>query len=754
MSRRSRSWWSGWLRQTSLALHLWLMLGFCVAVVQEDEDEVQLCLPLCSCQDTIVNCKHAGLQHLPRFPSRTTRIILDHNQISHITDTSLKGLRRLEFISLKHNNITVIDEHAFIHLENLHTLFLDDNWLRHLPENVFARNSKLSNISLMGNEFSLKSLNATLSNTPSLIDVNIEDNYLMEDGRLPDGFSMLGKLRYLEMGANDGIRNISELYFESLTDLPVEYLGLGYCPIRQIHPAAFMPLSNVTQMDLSYTGIRATELKNALSGLQNSSLRVIHLAYVFIHDESHLTSDVFEPLSYNDVHVLNLEGNYGGFKGYIHNHFFRSLRHLKELYLDNCQLHSIYRDAFKGLARLRTLSLSRNLISCLSDCDFLRSGPRLRGLLMLDLSHNVVSGGAQLRLHVDVFPKLHTLLLSHNRIASLHKNMFVGLNSLVGLDLSDNPIAWVEAGSFQDLHSLSSLMLRGGHRLDELPNGTFRGLKALNNLNLERNNIKVVRPKAFHGLRHLQNLSLNGNLLGLDHSSVLHLPKESRGLVLLDLSNNRLERIPKELPDLYPNLRRLLMAYNHIYSVDSSTLSPLRRLYELDLSYNDITVLLGNTFEKLYSLKLLDLAGNPFICTCELKGFVDWMRGSRFRSLKNHNHMCLGPHKEKGSSLVEFTPTVWECKVKAVVLPTLSVLGLLTILIIICMLYCRINTPRPAMTQEDPAPAVQNRSKPGRPGNCTWIRELLPLSGETTPSSDDTNPEEPLICDSPCSEGE
>ena len=326
--------------------------------------------------------------------------------------------------------------------------------------------------------------------------------------------------------------------------------------------------------------------------------------------------------------------------------------------------------------------------------------------------------------------------------------MFDQLGSLKGLDLTENPIHSIEAGTFQTVHSLHSLLIQKSAHLKVLVNGTFRGLRNLNHLSLNDNQIESIHPKAFHGLKKLETLQLNGNRLGGKGYKHFNIPSETKSLRTLDLGNNRLEFIPSSHLTLHTQLEKLILHYNRITFLDGGSLHTLRKLDTLDLSRNDIMELVQDSFDGLQKLRNLDLGGNPFLCTCNLKGFVDWLRTAELELSSNSKHMCLGPQDMRGTLLTDFRPSSWECKVKVIVIPILSVTGTLAIVLSVCLLYCKMMMARKDLSSED-----NNNSRQRQPRNCSWmIRELLPMNGDITPSSDEANPEDPLITESPGSE--
>ena len=727
--------------------------------------DVNFCPPRCRCVTEVVNCTRAGLTSLPlRYPPSTTTVILDQNLLSSLPADAFKGSRHVLNLSLRNNNISSVSPNAFSHLSNLQQLQLDGNHLSELPADVFSPLSKLHKLSLSDNHLTLLALNASLPDLQHAEEIDLSANSISGQNDIPSGFSQLTKLRRLELGSSDAMLNLSGSFFDALADMRLDYLGLDYSPIQVVEPEAFNSLNRVQEIDLSYTLLGPSQLANVLTGLANSSINTLHMTYILTWSDSdtELHPDTLSGLSSTRLKVLNLEGNFMAFKSGLRNNFFRHVHHLTDLYLDNCQIHEVYRDAFKGLHKLKMLSLRGNFISCLTDCQFLAYGPELRSLQDLDLSDNVITEvGDNLRVSGAVFPRLQTLILRNNRITSLKVTMFEAMDSLKGLDLTENPIHTIEPSTFSSMHKLQDLFIQGSLHLQSLENGTFRGLRHLRHLRLNNNQISRIEQKAFHGLHRLEILEMNSNRLGEPSSGQLHLAYESRTLIQLDLGNNRMHSLPASVMLQHPKLEQLILHYNRISYLADGCLHTLRRLQTLDLSHNNIMELVESSFRGLDALKHLDLSGNPFLCSCSLKGFVDWLRFANVKLPSEENHMCLGPDDLRGTLLLDFRPSSWECKVKVIVVPILSVMGTLALIFGVCLLYCKIVLTRRELSMEEPMsppprrpsqPSTSSSSHHHRPRNCTWIRELLPMNGDLSPSSDEANPEEPLITEESPSE--
>ncbi|XP_042367032.1 amphoterin-induced protein 2-like [Plectropomus leopardus] len=136
----------------------------------------------------------------------------------------------------------------------------------------------------------------------------------------------------------------------------------------------------------------------------------------------------------------------------------------------------------------------------------------------LDLSHNTITV-----LPVDwisqPFERLATLVLSRNSIGRLEVNTFAVTPHLIHLDLSSNQLTVLNSSIFTGLKNLKELLLFG-------------------------NQIIQINPGAFSDLYSLQRLYLSGNRLTAFPLGLYWEPGGPRNLTFLDLSYNKLSKVP------------------------------------------------------------------------------------------------------------------------------------------------------------------------------------------------------------------
>ncbi|CAJ1084994.1 amphoterin-induced protein 3-like [Xyrichtys novacula] len=164
----------------------------------------------------------------------------------------------------------------------------------------------------------------------------------------------------------------------------------------------------------------------------------------------------------------------------------------------------------------------------------------------LDISHNYLSWlgpGSFKRM-----PRLENLRMSHNQLSSLGVGVFHNASSLRHLDLSSNKLQVVEQHYFQGLWRLEELLLYN-NKIAQVEAGTLIGLSSLKKVYFSLNQITDF---PFFSIQ--------------DHSHPF--------LTMLDLSSNRMSRLPWEDVKALPRLvQRGLYLHNNSLICDCSMYS-------------------------------------------------------------------------------------------------------------------------------------------------------------------------------------
>ncbi|CAF1036442.1 unnamed protein product [Rotaria sp. Silwood1] len=235
------------------------------------------------------------------------------------------------------------------------------------------------------------------------------------------------------------------------------------------------------------------------------------------------------------------------------------------------------------------------------------------------------------------------LVLSGNRISTVHKNAFNGLK-LRKLELQSNPIEIIENNAFIDLANyLEEFILSTTVLTSQLTSHTF--LQILSELpNLKRLSLRLFNLSNSLNILNHQNLILRKlTQLSLQSCSIKQINDIDifvnlfPNLERLDLSENRLEYFNIPLISSLKKLKIFILSKNKIRhlnihsSLSSTTLNPSNSLIELDLSYNGIETIDENIFELISSqLEILNLRNNELLTENHLTFLIHLKRLREF----------------------------------------------------------------------------------------------------------------------------
>eukprot|EP00095_Tigriopus_kingsejongensis_P004367 maker-scaffold57_size444674-snap-gene-2.12 protein:Tk04367 transcript:maker-scaffold57_size444674-snap-gene-2.12-mRNA-1 annotation:"slit homolog 3 protein" len=175
--------------------------------------------------------------------------------------------------------------------------------------------------------------------------------------------------------------------------------------------------------------------------------------------------------------------------------------------------------------------------------------------------------------HFGNLPHLKDLSIRYCKIRQLPPRSFVGLARLKQLSINTFNADW------------TSLVLEPDYE-------SFVGLDLLESLDLNDNNIHRLPPGLFCPLANLKVLNMSQNTL---------MDSEHLGLSLR-------EKVSCQIP-----LEVLVLSRNELKTISPGSLATLKRLKRLDLSFNNLGVLVDSTFKDLRNLQVLDLSHNRLV---------------------------------------------------------------------------------------------------------------------------------------------
>eukprot|EP00271_Cylindrocystis_brebissonii_P017624 TRINITY_DN464_c0_g1_i1.p1 TRINITY_DN464_c0_g1~~TRINITY_DN464_c0_g1_i1.p1 ORF type:complete len:1372 (-),score=265.73 TRINITY_DN464_c0_g1_i1:941-5056(-) len=476
-------------------------------------------------------------------------------------------LPALTYLDLSINNFTGAVPSSMGSFTKLAYLNLGDN---SLEGDVPSSLGNLSSLILLdlSNNF-LTSLPASIPQLQLLQTLKLDFNAF--SGRLPSGLETMLQLRWLGLGSNAFAGDVPDLSsLISLTWLDLSFNNFSSGPVGGM-PAFLVSLSKLTHVFLDF---------NKWGGAIPGNLSV-------------LTS------------LQTWSCSWCGLSGSLPTHM-GSFSSLRALYLDSNNLGGTIPDSIGGLSELRTLDLSSNQLS----------GPipssisSLTKLNSLVLYNNSLTG--PIPSGIGKWTYLVDLLLSQNQFSGPIPDALSALPGLTQLDLSSNsltggfPLGLANAHSMACAYgcalqslSLSNNPLKGNLPVDvgnlvyltilDVHNCSFNGSIPSELFNLQFLDFLDLSDNSFSGsvdstlltdMNLLTSLSMaNNQLVGAIPSLV-----NVTSLALLDLSHNQFSG---SLPSYFPNT-----------------------LVDVDLSDNNLTGEVTNSFDSLTSLETLILSNN------------------------------------------------------------------------------------------------------------------------------------------------
>lgn len=441
--------------------------------------------PLSEITGHFLNCRtlhqldlsNCGIRHLStEFFHNTTnlnKLDLSNNPFGKIEPGPFDHLTNLEYLKLTSCNLTYISPEAFNHLENLRELELDNNSLRslvwtsvlsplirledlslrntnliNLPGDAFAKNTHLRSLVLADNELWHLNVDDTLGhNLHNLQSLDLSNCNLKE--RLSEeAFKNASKLRVLNLSGNPMFASDLTAVLRHLPQL--HKLSLSNCSLRKL-PEAFENLDNLQELDVSH------------NPLEDAFVRLLN---------------PLKSLEYLDMSYCSL--------GYVGNNTFAQMTSLNKLIMSGNPLHTLEQALFANLSRLNSLELS--------DCGLKNSiDPKVFGdrestdIIELKLNKNPLIVPDQGPLLPSQLSNLQILDLSNCGISRIYENLFIGVENLTHLYLSNNKISGAD--------NLSSL----------------KKLPQLELLDLSNNNLSTVNPGLFESNPKILSLNLMNN---------------------------------------------------------------------------------------------------------------------------------------------------------------------------------------------------------------------------------------------------
>ena len=566
------------------------------------------------------------------------------NKIQLVEPFAFYGLVSLKNINCFGNKLQILQNKSFANIPRLQYLYLGDNKLQKIARDAFTGTCDISEIDISFNSFSTI---PSVGIQPRLRKLDLSDN-MVAIGTLPHSYENCNTNLSVDLSANRLI-SLNEFTFSSLNGTTSIALSLSYNNISTVAPGTFAKLESIQNLDLGYNPLTSSALINIADELSRKQLSNLDLSGVFrtrIALEEGL--DVFMN---NTLTRLGLCSRFSSIIAYITLEEFSNVIIIR---LTKSELYQISDLKLSGNKNLMWIELQNNTFTKL---------PRYlpASLENLDLRGNNIKAISSDEM--CYLSNLKRLQLARNNMKVLSPNAFRGLKNLQVLDLTVNSITVLWSDLFKPLGKLTHLYLNSND-ISVLSHEVFDPLLTLRVLDLSDNNYKIVDERSFKSLTSLRVLKLEENNLG---KSVFRSDREGllfRDLIELEeinIAGNHISNLSEYMFRDQKALKILNLGGNKLSGWGSNLLRSMKNLENLDLSYNSIAGLTKTNILDLNNFNELNMAGNPFVCNCDILLFREWIDSTSVALPGKGLYLCHRPEEWRDKPLLEFTKDKINC---------------------------------------------------------------------------------------------
>lgn len=158
-----------------------------------------------------------------------------------------------------------------------------------------------------------------------------------------------------------------------------------------------------------------------------------------------------------------------------------------------------------------------------------------------------------------------------------------------------------------------------------------------------------------------------------------------RSVQILDLNNNKIQTVPKEMIHL-KSLQELNLSFNFL--TDLPGCSHFRKLSILNIEMNSILSPSLDFFQSCQEVKILNAGRNPFRCTCELRDFIQLEKYSEGMMIGwSDSYICEYPLNLKGTQLKDVHLPELSCNTALLIVTVVVIMLVLGMAMAFCCLY-------------------------------------------------------------------
>ncbi|KAL7671359.1 hypothetical protein ACOME3_006259 [Neoechinorhynchus agilis] len=506
---------------------------------------------------------------------------------SVLSNSLLYKLKRVKELNIKRTGIVKIDEDAFKEFMSLVRLSLSFNSISVIPAQFPRQLPLLEILRLSNNMLTSESINV-ICRLRYLKLLDLSYNLIDHFGSSRSGYFYYLKELYIvgnpiksvdKMESFKNLRYLHITYLENVNDLlscKDQYSKLYEFMVTNGSAKAFDTNLLAAAPRLENLEITRNQLESIPAGNQqtNENIKKFSLAYnqiTFINE-----NDFDDYTSLIELHLPHNRIN--GF----HRNAFSKLTRLRDIFLDYNQIKTISSGSLRNNRLLEIFSISYNQLNHIHPNLFRNTGKlqyvdlsenRIRDLIAKNsLTHSIAYVALRgnkissvtfsrtksnrtpanfgldsefvpqsILIALNIYGKNATKVfsLTNKNLTTFREiNMFVAVNTLISLDVTNNQITMLEPTDFSGLFNLKYLSLQS-NIITKIKSEAFEAVSLLQAIDLSQNKLSTIPVDALDGLENLIFLNLADNKLRSIPGSLYDLKMPN--LVFLNVSNNQVQ---------------------------------------------------------------------------------------------------------------------------------------------------------------------------------------------------------------------